>query len=83
MKALIISYDVPDTTDYNSIHETIKKYGNALPLTKSTWCLVTTHTKKEIFDKLRSQFPEESRIAIVKTFGILGQNLLTPTLNTE
>lgn len=59
MASFIISYDLPEDSDYQPLIERIKQYG--------TWAIVTEDSATIIRDALGALIPEGGRLMVVKS----------------
>lgn len=66
----IISYDLTEGGDYDSIIDTIKEYGTWAHITESTWAIVTSKKTSEIRDQLEKLMPKGSKIIVVKSASV-------------
>lgn len=67
MASFIISYDLPDGSDYQPIIDRIKQYGTWAHVTLSTWAIVTEDSATIIRDTLGALIPEGGRLMVVKS----------------
>lgn len=67
MNTFVISYDLPENSDYQSLIDRIKKYGTWARITQSTWAIVTDDTASTVRDELKAYIPEKSRLIVVQT----------------
>jgi hypothetical protein len=74
MATYIISYDIPETSDCQSLIERIKQYGTWAHITQSTWAVVSSDTASTIRDALNSFIPEGGRLIVVQTANIAAWN---------
>jgi len=63
----IISYDLRNKRDYESLYEAIKSYGTWAHVTESTWAVVTSQKAKEVRDFLSESLDDDDRIFVVKS----------------
>ena len=70
MSCYIISYDMADGGDYESLYKAIKSYGTWAHITESTWAVVTDKDHKQVRDHLGTFLPDGSRIFVVKSSGV-------------
>jgi hypothetical protein len=66
-KCYLISFDMADGGDYDTIVEAVKAYGTWAHVTESTWAVVSKDNHKEIRDDLRQYLPEGSRLFVVES----------------
>lgn len=74
MASFIISYDLPENGDYQSLIERIKQYGTWAHITQSTWAIVSADTASSIRDALNCFIPEGGRLIVVQTANIAAWN---------
>lgn len=67
MSCYIISYDLRNKRDYESLYEAIKSYGTWAHVTESTWAVVTSQKAKEVRDFLSESLDDDDRIFVVKS----------------
>jgi hypothetical protein len=65
MNCYIISYDLIEGGDYESLFKAIKAYGTWAHIMESTWAVVTDSGAKEIRDDLKPYLPGKSRLLVV------------------
>ena len=70
IKTFIISYDVPEGTDYTQLYDAIKSYGTWAKITESTWAIMTEDRAKEVRDYLINLLPSGSRLFVIKSGSI-------------
>ncbi len=64
-KCYIISYDLIEGGDYESLFKAIKAYRTWAHITESTWAVVTDQSAKAIRDDLSEYLPGNSRLFVV------------------
>lgn len=69
-KTFIISYDLPEGSDYTDLYVALKSYGTWAKVTKSTWAIVTEKKAKEVRNHLLEYIPDGGRILVVKSGSI-------------
>lgn len=67
MASFIISYDLPEGSNYDNLIERIKQYGTWAHITLSTWAVVTGDSASVIRDTLNSYIPNGGRLIVVKS----------------
>ena len=67
MTCYIISYDLRNTRDYESLYKEIKSYGKWARITESTWAVVTNKSAVQIRDNLSRVVDNDDRIFVVKS----------------
>jgi hypothetical protein len=67
MKCYIISYDLVNQRDYESLHKAIKSYSGWAKITESTWAVKTDNTAKEIRDHLSEFLDQDDRVFVIKS----------------
>lgn len=67
MKCYLISYDLINQRDYDSLHEAIKSYGTWAKITESFWAIVTTQSSTQIRDYLKKFMDNDDRIFVIKS----------------
>lgn len=67
MTCYIISYDLRNTRDYESLYNEIKSYGKWARITESTWAVVTNKSAVRIRDDLSRVVDNDDRIFVVKS----------------
>jgi hypothetical protein len=67
MACFIISYDLPEGSDYDALISAIKAYGVWAHITMSTWAVVTEDNARTVRDELGALVPAGSRIIVVKS----------------
>ena len=66
-RCYIISYDMAEGGDYKALFKAIKKYGTAVPITESTWAVVTGYSAEVIRNHLLIYLPEGSRLFVIRS----------------
>lgn len=74
MDSYIISYDLPEGSDYENLINRIKQYGTWAHVTLSTWVVVTEDNATTIRDTLNSFIPEGGRLLVVKSAHVAAWN---------
>lgn len=74
MTSYVISYDLPEGSDYQQLIDRIKQYGTWAHITLSTWAVVTEDSATTIRDTLKSYIPEGGRLLVVQTAHIAAWN---------
>ena len=74
MATYIISYDLPEGSNYDNLIDRIKEYGTWAHITLSTWAVVTEDTASIIRDTLKSYIPEGGRLFVVKSANVAAWN---------
>jgi hypothetical protein len=69
-KTFIISYDLPEGSDYKDLYVALKSYGTWAKVTKSTWAIITERKAKEVRNHLLEYIPDGGRILVVKSGSI-------------
>jgi len=67
MPCYIISYDLRNNRNYESLYKAIKDYGTWARITESTWAIVTDEPAKEIREYLLEHMDDDDRLFIVKS----------------
>ena len=67
MPCYIISYDLRNQRDYQSLYEAIKEYGTWAKITESTWAIVTDESAVEIRNHLLNNIDDDDRLFVVKS----------------
>ena len=67
MPCYIISYDLRNQRDYESLHEAIKSYGTWAHITESTWAVVTPSPATKVRDNLLGYMDADDRLFVVKS----------------
>ena len=67
MPAYIISYDLRQQRDYDSLYEAIKSYGTWAHIAESTWAVVTSSSAVAVRDHLSKHVDADDRIFVVKS----------------
>jgi len=67
MTCYIISYDLTEGSDYDSLHNAIKSYGTCTQISESTWAIVTDSSATAIRDKLGAYMQKGGRLFVVKS----------------
>ena len=70
MASFIISYDIPEGSDYQSLIKRIKQYGTWAHITLSTWAIVSSENASAIRDELNAYMPEDGRLIVVQSANI-------------
>lgn len=66
-KTYLISYDMAEGGDYDTLYKAIKEYGTWAHITESLYVISTEQTASEIRDNLSSLFPKGSRLFVLKS----------------
>ena len=66
-RTYLISYDMAEGGDYESLYKAIKEYGTWAHITESLWAISTLQTASEIRENLGQYFPTGSRFMIIKS----------------
>lgn len=74
MASYVISYDLPEGSEYQPLIDRIKQYGTWAHVTQSTWVVVTEDTAKTIRDALNVFIPEGGRLLVVQSAHIAAWN---------
>lgn len=74
MASYVISYDLPEGSEYQPLIDRIKQYGTWAHVTQSTWVVVTEDTAKTIRDALNAFIPEGGRLLVVQSAHIAAWN---------
>ena len=74
MATYIISYDIPEGSDYDGLIGCIKKYGTWAHITQSTWAVVSEDAASSIRDNLNGFIPQGGRLIVVQTANIAAWN---------
>lgn len=69
MNTYVITYDLPEGSDYGPLYEAIKSYGTWAHITESTWAIVTSQPAGHVRDDLGSHVPAGGRLFVVRTGG--------------
>ncbi len=67
MKCYILSYDLRNLRNYESLYEAIKSYGIWAKITESTWAVVTNQNSIQIRNFLLSHMDNDDRLFIIKS----------------
>ena len=67
MKCYIISYDLRNERDYESLYDAIQSYGTWAKITESTWAIVTDKSAKNVRDHLLTTMDGDDRLFVVKS----------------
>lgn len=67
MKCYIISYDLKNQRDYESLYKAIKSYGTWAHITESTWAIVTDQKATEIRNELGKHTDEDDAVFVVRS----------------
>jgi hypothetical protein len=67
LPCFVISYDLPEGSDYDELINAIKSYGTWAHITKSTWAVVTNKNASSVRDHLERFIPEGSTIFVVRS----------------
>lgn len=70
MACYIVTYDLRNNRDYDSLIEAIKEYGTWAKIMRSTWAVVTSQTSTEVRDNLKSHMDSDDRIFVAKSSGV-------------
>lgn len=69
MPCYIISYDLRNKRDYETLYEAIKSYGTWAHILESSWAIVTSKTATEIRDHLMKYIDSDDGIFVLKSAG--------------
>lgn len=69
MAAYLITYDLRNKRDYDSLYSAIKSYGTWAKITESSWAIVTDQTAIQIRDYLSKFLDEDDRVFVAKYGG--------------
>jgi hypothetical protein len=67
MACYIISYDLRNDRDYESLYKAIKAYGIWARITESMWAVVTEESATQIRDYLLKHMDQDDRLFVVKS----------------
>ena len=67
MQCYIISYDLRNQKDYQSLYEVIKSYGTWAHISESIWAVSTSSSAKQIRDHLSNVMDGDDRLFVVKS----------------
>ena len=74
MNTFVISYDLPEGSEYQPLIDRIKQYGKWAHITLSTWAIVTEDTATAVRDTLNAFIPENGRLIVVQTAHVAAWN---------
>lgn len=66
-KCYIVTYDLPEGSDYNDLYDAIKSYKRWALITDSTWAVVTDKKAVDVRGHLLSFIPSDSRLCVVRS----------------
>lgn len=66
-RTYIITYDLAEGGDYDTLADAIKAYGTWARITESTWAVRTELTAREIRDDILPYLVEGSRLMVVRS----------------
>ena len=66
-KCFIVSYDLPEGSDYTPLYEAMKTYEAWAIITESTWAIVTDHSAVTIRDHLKNYVRPGGRLFVVRS----------------
>jgi hypothetical protein len=68
MSTYIISYDLSNNRDYESLYEAIKAYGTWAHITESTWAVVSSNSSAvDIRDDLKRTIDSDDKLFVIKS----------------
>jgi phosphomannomutase len=67
METYLISYDLAEKNNYDSLYQAIKEYGTWAHITESLWAIKTESTATEVRDNLVKYFSNGSRLMVIKS----------------
>ena len=67
MKCYIISYDLRNRRNYDSLYEAIRSYGTWAKITESTWAIVTAQSAVQIRTFLLGHMDGDDRLFVIKS----------------
>ena len=67
MKCYIISYDLRNLRNYDSLYKAIKSYGTWAKITESTWGVVTSQSAVQIRTFLLNHMDNDDRVFVIKS----------------
>lgn len=74
MNTLVISYDLPEGSNYQPLIDRIKQYGTWAHITLSTWAIVTKDTTTMVRDALNAFIPQGGRLLVVQSAHVAAWN---------
>ncbi len=66
-KTFLITYDLPEGSDYTELYKALKDYGTWAKITKSTWAIVTDQKATQVRDALLKHIPDGGRLLVAKS----------------
>ena len=66
-KCYIISYDLPEGTDYNPLYKAMKSYKAWAMITESTWAIVGDDDAVTIRNHLKLYIPSGGRLFVIRS----------------
>lgn len=74
MATYIVSYDLPEGSNFDNLIDRIKQYGTWAHITLSTWAVVTEDSASTIRDTLNYYIPDGGRLIVVKSANVAAWN---------
>lgn len=69
MSTLLIGYDLNNQKNYDGLYGAIKSLGTWWHYLDSTWLVVTTHTPKDVRDRLNAYLDSDDELLVIDVAG--------------